>query len=115
MLGSATQSAYQAKITLPNQGPKTFADLPYASEWLFLCDSLYFVGYTQGPGDFHGGRPMKPMDSVAVAWFPGRRPCHRIVCYFSAACRRPMASPTLARTAQRSALSPHAAGCNPTW
>lgn len=32
---------------------QTWADLPYATEWFFLCNSVYFVGTAESAGDFY--------------------------------------------------------------
>ena len=44
--------AYSLSIASPGKEARTFADLPYASEWFFRCDSVYFVGSGQKPGAF---------------------------------------------------------------
>ncbi|MCE5239528.1 alpha-L-fucosidase [bacterium] len=44
--------AYTLTVTAPGQEPKVFADLKYATEWFFLCDSVYFVGSGDTPGSF---------------------------------------------------------------
>jgi hypothetical protein len=43
---------YTLTVTSPGKPPQTFADLPYASPWFFLCNSLYFIGSGQKPGNF---------------------------------------------------------------
>ena len=35
-----------------SQQPQVFADLPYATDWFFLCDSVYFIGSGETPGSF---------------------------------------------------------------
>jgi hypothetical protein len=45
--------SYDVSITLPGQAPRTFTGLPYASEWFYLCDSLYFVGSGETAGSFY--------------------------------------------------------------
>jgi hypothetical protein len=42
-LGSEAPS-YTLTVSAPDQPAQTFAGLPYASEWFFRCDSIYFVG-----------------------------------------------------------------------
>lgn len=43
---------YSLTVTLPGQQPQVFPDLPYVTEWFFLCDSVYFVGSGEGTGRF---------------------------------------------------------------
>jgi len=35
---------YTLRVTPQGQAPVTIPDLPYATEWFYLCNSLYFVG-----------------------------------------------------------------------
>jgi len=44
--------AYQLTIQQPGQPQQTFKDLQYATEWFFLCNSVYFVGSGNAPGNF---------------------------------------------------------------
>ncbi|HNX33812.1 MAG TPA: beta-galactosidase trimerization domain-containing protein [Kiritimatiellia bacterium] len=44
--------AYTVTVTAPNAAPQTFAALPFASPWFFVCDSVYFIGSGQKPGRF---------------------------------------------------------------
>jgi len=44
--------AYTLTVTVPGQEPRVFADLKYATEWFFLCDSVYFVGSGDTAGSF---------------------------------------------------------------
>lgn len=44
--------SYTLTVTAPGQEPKVFKDLPYATEWFFLCDSVYFVGSGEKAGSF---------------------------------------------------------------
>ena len=44
--------AYTLTVTVPGQEPRVFADLKYATEWFFLCDSVYFVGSGDAAGSF---------------------------------------------------------------
>lgn len=44
---------YSLTVTPAGQDPQIFADLPYASEWFFLCNSVYFVGAGEKSGVFY--------------------------------------------------------------
>jgi hypothetical protein len=55
----AEQPTYAVTITSPGQAPRAFADLPYATEWFFRCDSVYFIGSGETPGRFF-------LDNVAM-------------------------------------------------
>ena len=44
--------AYTVTVTAPNAAPQTFAALPFATPWFFVCDSVYFIGAGQKPGSF---------------------------------------------------------------
>ena len=44
--------AYTLTVTTPGQEPRVYKDLPYATEWFFLCDSVYFVGSGEKAGSF---------------------------------------------------------------
>jgi len=44
--------SYTLTVTAPGQQAQVFADLKYATEWFFLCDSVYFVGSGDTPGSF---------------------------------------------------------------
>lgn len=44
--------SYTLTVTAPGQAPQVFKDLPYATEWFFLCDSVYFVGSGEKAGSF---------------------------------------------------------------
>ena len=45
--------SYTLTLTAPGQEPKIFKDLPYATDWFFLCDSVYFVGSGEKAGSFY--------------------------------------------------------------
>ena len=44
--------SYTLTVTVPGKEPAVFADLPYATDWFFLCDSVYFVGSGEKAGSF---------------------------------------------------------------
>jgi hypothetical protein len=44
--------SYTLTLTAPGQEPQVYKDLPYATEWFFLCDSVYFVGSGEKAGSF---------------------------------------------------------------
>jgi len=44
--------AYTVTVTAPNAAPQTFAALPFATPWFFVCDSVFFIGAGQKPGCF---------------------------------------------------------------
>lgn len=44
--------SYTLTVTAPGQPPQAYKDLPYATDWFFYCDSLYFVGSSDKPGSF---------------------------------------------------------------
>ncbi|MGE5531842.1 MAG: hypothetical protein ACM3VW_06995, partial [Bacteroidota bacterium] len=44
--------SYTLTLTQPGQAPSILKDLPYATDWFFLCDSVYFVGSGEKPGTF---------------------------------------------------------------
>jgi hypothetical protein len=46
------QPSYALTVTVPGQEPRVFTHLKYATEWFFLCDSVYFVGSGDAPGSF---------------------------------------------------------------
>lgn len=44
---------YSLSIAPQGQEAETFADLPYATDWFYVCDSVYFVGSGQSAGTFY--------------------------------------------------------------
>lgn len=45
--------SYLVRVEAPGQPPAEVKDLPYASEWFFLCNSVYFIGSGDTPGVFY--------------------------------------------------------------
>jgi hypothetical protein len=54
---------YKLTLVSPGKPPQTFDGLPFASEWFFLCDSVYFIGSGQKAGAFY-------LDNVAFERLP---------------------------------------------
>jgi hypothetical protein len=54
-------------VASPSRPPQTFTNLPYASPWFFLCNSIYFVGSGQTPGTFF-------LDNVVLERLPPTSP-----------------------------------------
>ena len=44
---------YKLTVQVPGSPEAVFADLPYATEWFFLCNSVYFIGSGDAPGSFY--------------------------------------------------------------
>ncbi len=51
-LGDATPS-FDLTVTPDGGEPQTFSALPYATEWFYLCNSVFFVGSANRDGDFY--------------------------------------------------------------
>jgi len=49
----AAKPAYTVTVAAPNTAPQTFAALPFATPWFFVCDSVFFIGSGQKPGCFY--------------------------------------------------------------
>lgn len=47
------QPSFDLTVTPPTGEPLVFPALPYATDWFFLCDSVYFVGAGNQPGEFY--------------------------------------------------------------
>ncbi len=45
--------AYSVSVAQEGRKAETFKDIGYASEWFFLCNSVYFVGSGNEPGNFY--------------------------------------------------------------
>jgi hypothetical protein len=45
--------AYQVSVQSQGRPASTFKDIPYATEWFFLCNSVYFIGDGNAPGTFY--------------------------------------------------------------
>jgi len=54
---------YRLTLLTPGRPRQTFDALPLASEWFFLCNSVYFVGSGERPGAFY-------LDNVVVERLP---------------------------------------------
>jgi hypothetical protein len=61
------QPGYSLMVASPSRPPQTFTNLPYASPWFFLCNSIYFVGSGQTPGTFF-------LDNVVLERLPPTSP-----------------------------------------
>jgi hypothetical protein len=57
---------YRFTLLTPGRPRQTFDALPLASEWFFLCNSVYFVGSGERPGAFY-------LDNVVVERVPSAR------------------------------------------
>lgn len=44
---------YSLTVEIPGQASQVFEDLPFATEWFFLCDSIYFVGVAEADASFY--------------------------------------------------------------
>lgn len=45
--------SFDLRVTPPTGEPLVFTKLPYATEWFFLCNSVYFVGSGNEAGEFY--------------------------------------------------------------
>jgi len=55
--------AYELTVTQPGREPQQTKDIPYATEWFYRCDSVYFVGSGQSEGAFY-------LDNVEMERYP---------------------------------------------